>query len=78
MRCNFDLLGNINDIVKFCSASDIMHERRLAPHDDYHLSSYYYVCMCFLPAARSPVFSAMFEHSMEESIKVHICNVYCW
>ena len=42
MRCNFGLLGNINVIVKFCSASDVMHERRLAPHDDYHLSSYYY------------------------------------
>ena len=26
MRCNFGLLGNINVIVKFCSASDIMHE----------------------------------------------------
>ena len=37
MRCNFDLLGNINVIVKF---TDVMHERRLAPHDDYHLSSF--------------------------------------
>ena len=37
------------------------------------------MCVCiFLPAARSPVFSAMFEHSMEESIKVHTCDVYCW
>ena len=39
MRCNFGLLGNINVIVKFCSASDVMHERRLALHDDDHLSS---------------------------------------
>ena len=39
MRCNFGLLGNINVIVKFCSASDVMHERRFAPHDDNHLSS---------------------------------------
>ena len=38
MRCNFGLLGNINVIVKF---ADVMHERRLAPHDDYHLSSIY-------------------------------------
>ena len=39
MRCNFGLLGNINVTVKFCNASDVMHEQRLAPHDDYHLSS---------------------------------------
>ena len=36
MRCNFGLLGNINVIVNF---TNVMHERRLAPHDDYHLSS---------------------------------------
>ena len=42
MRCNFGLLGNINVIVKF---ADVMHEWRLAPHDDYHLSSIY---MCHL------------------------------
>ena len=39
MRCNFGLLGSINVIVKFCSASDVMYERRLTLHDDYHLSS---------------------------------------
>ena len=31
MRCNFGLFGNINVIVKF---ADVMHEQRLAPHDD--------------------------------------------
>ena len=44
MRYNFRLLDNINVIVNF---TNVVHERRLAPHDDYHLFIIQLLCQFY-------------------------------